>query len=76
MPKTLISALAAATILAGAMLTGRAAAMPSAAPSPAPARTALVQEAAVLCGGNGCAPVQTKQTQRKKFHPLGYTKPI
>jgi hypothetical protein len=58
------------------MLTGRAAATPSAALSSAPARTALVHEAAVLCGGNGCAPVQTKQTQRKKFHPLGYTKPI
>jgi hypothetical protein len=76
MPKTLFSTLAAATILSGAMLAGRASAMPSAALSSAPARTALVHEAAVLCGGNGCAPVQTKQTQHKKFHPLGYTKPI
>jgi hypothetical protein len=76
MPKMLFSALAAATILSGAMVAGRAAAMPPDTLSAASARTALVQEAAVLCGGNGCAPVQTKQTQRKKFHPLGYTKPI
>jgi hypothetical protein len=76
MPKMLFSALAAATILSGAMIAGRAAATPSDTLSAAPARPALVHEAAVLCGGNGCAPVQTKQTQRKKFHPLGYTKPI
>jgi hypothetical protein len=76
MSKTLFSALAAATVLSGATFAGRAVAMPSAALSSAPARSALVHEAAVLCGGNGCAPVQTKQTQRKKFHPLGYTKPI
>jgi len=76
MSKTLFSAVAAAMILSGAMIAGRAAAMPPAALSSAPARSALIHEAAVLCGGNGCTPVQTKQTQRKKFHPLGYTKPI
>jgi hypothetical protein len=76
MPKTVLAALAAVTILSGAMLVGPAAAMPSAAVSSAPARTALVHEATMVCGGGGCVPVQTKQVQRKKFHPLGYTKPI
>jgi hypothetical protein len=76
MPKTLLSALAAVTILSVGTLADRATAMPSATLTSASAHAALVQKAAVLCGGNGCAPIQTKQTQRKKFHPLGYTKPI
>ena len=76
MSKTLLSALAAVTILSGGLLTGRAAAMPSAALASAPAHTPLVREAAMGCGGAGCVPVQTKQVQRKKYHPLGYTKPI
>lgn len=75
MPKSRLS-LTALTILSCATLTGRAGATPSAVPSSLPAPAALVREAAILCGGNGCAPVQTKQVQRKKFHPLGYTKPI
>jgi hypothetical protein len=76
MPKTLLSALAAVMILSCSMLADGATAMPSAAPASAPARAALVHEAAMVCGGGGCVPVQTKQVQRKKYHPLGYTKPI
>lgn len=28
--------------------------------------------AAVICGGNGCAPVQTKSQPKRKFQPLGH----
>jgi hypothetical protein len=73
MHKTLLSGLAAATLFAGGTFADRAAAMPLAAPA---SGTALVEKAAIICGGNGCAPVQTKQIQRKKFQPLGYTKPL
>jgi hypothetical protein len=76
MTKTSLSTLAAAAILSCGLLPGRAVAMPSAASAPPHLQAGLLHEAAVLCGGNGCAPVQTKQAQRKKFHPLGYTKPI
>jgi len=73
MRKTRLSALMAATILAVGMLAGRAAAMPFAAPAGV---SAPVEKVAVLCGGNGCLPVQTKRRQHKKFMPLGYTKPL
>jgi|HubBroStandDraft_6_1064221.scaffolds.fasta_scaffold2527216_2 hypothetical protein len=73
MHKTLLSALAAATLFAGGTFADRTAAMPLAAP---PNGMALVEKAAIICGGNGCAPVQIKQIQRKKFQPLGYTKPL
>jgi hypothetical protein len=73
MRKTRLSALTAAIILAVGMLADRAAAMPFAAPA---GGSAPVEKAAVLCGGNGCLPVQTKPRQHKKFMPLGYTKPI
>jgi hypothetical protein len=72
MRKTLLSALAAAIILSGGLLADRTAAMPLAPVSV----TTLVEKAAIICGGNGCAPVQTKQTQHHKFQPLGYTKPL
>jgi hypothetical protein len=73
MRKTLLSALAAATLFAGGTFADSAAAIPFAAPA---SGTALVENAAIICGGNGCAPVQTKQIQRRKFQPLGYTKPL
>jgi len=73
MRKTRLSTLMAATILAVGMLADRAAAMPFAAPA---GNSALVEKAAVLCGGNGCLPVQTKPRQHRKFMPLGYTKPL
>lgn len=62
MHKPLLSALAAVAILAGGSLAGGSFASPAAA--------------AVLCGGNGCNVVQTKQQKRRKFMPLGYTKPL
>jgi hypothetical protein len=44
----------------------------AAATAPAP----LVREAAIVCGGNGCNPVPLKAEKRRKFQPLGYTKPV
>jgi hypothetical protein len=76
MAKTFLSTLATVTIVSCGLLAGRAVAMPSAALMSAPARAGLIEKTAVLCGGGGCVPVQTKQAQRKKFHPLGYTRPI
>jgi len=76
MAKTFLSVLATVTIVSCGLFTGRAVAMPSAALTSASAPAGLIQKAAVLCGGGGCVPVQTKQAQRKKFHPLGYTRPI
>ena len=75
MRKTLLSAFTMATILSGGISAGRAAAMSPATP-PALAATvtnaAPVREAAVLCGSNGCLPVQTKAPQKRKFQPLGH----
>jgi hypothetical protein len=73
MRKTRLSALSAAMILAVGMLAGRAAAMPFAAPA---GGSPLVEKAAIVCGGNGCSPVQTKPHGKRKFMPLGYTKPL
>jgi hypothetical protein len=73
MRKTLLSAVGMAIVLSGGLAADRAAAMPLAAPvHGAP----LAEPAAIVCGGMGCAPVQTKQIQHKKFQPLGYTKPL
>ena len=73
MRKTRLSALTAAIILAGGIFADRAAAMPFAAPV---STSPLVEKAAIVCGGNGCAPVETKPRQHRKFMPLGYTKPL
>jgi hypothetical protein len=79
MRKTFLTALATATILSGAMLAGRAetatAPTVSAVGATHPA-TPLLREAAIVCGGNGCNSVPTKAKNRRKFYPLGYTKPI
>jgi hypothetical protein len=75
MRKFLLSAFTTAIILSGGILAGRAVAMaPSATPAlgAAAADAGLVQEAAVVCGNNGCAPVQTKAPQKRKFQPLGH----
>lgn len=75
MRKILLSAFTMATILSGGISAGRAAAMSPATP-PALGATvtnaAPVREAAVLCGSNGCLPVQTKAPQKRKFQPLGH----
>ena len=67
MHKTLLTALVTATLFSAGMPVTRTAAMDA---SP------LVHEAAIVCGGNGCNPIHTKPEQRRKFRPLGYTKPI
>jgi hypothetical protein len=75
MRQTFLAAAAAALILSGGSLVNRAAAMPLAAPSALDAETAtasLVQQAAVVCGGNGCAPVQTTRQRKRIIHPLGH----
>jgi len=75
MRKTFLSALAAAAILSGGMPAERAQALTPATPSAlylTATAAAPVQLATVLCGTNGCAPVQTKRIQRRKFHPLGH----
>jgi|GEM_PF-2670435 len=77
MHKTLLTALATATVFSAGMLATGVAAMP-AAPTAAPgvATAARVREAAVVCGGNGCAPVHTKSQKRRKFKSMEYTKPL
>lgn len=72
MPRLALSALAAAAILVCA--TPRAPAASAALLTPLPTHT--VHLAAIVCGGVGCNPVQTKSLKRRKFKPLGYTKPI
>jgi len=75
MDKTLLSALAAAVMLSGTVLADRAVAMPAptaSAPGIAIAHSAPVREAAIVCGGNGCTPAQTKVIHKRKFQPLGH----
>ena len=72
MPKTLLTALAAATILAAGLPANRAAATTAAASAHGMASANLIREAAVVCGGHGCNPVQTKAQKRRKFQPLGH----
>jgi len=77
MHKTILTALAAATIFSGGMSVSRAEATTVATPSiVGVASSPQVREAAIICGGNGCNVVQTKQQKRRKFMPLGYTKPL
>jgi len=70
--KTLLTALAAATILSGGMLGNRAEAMALAAPSAlgvATADAALVRQAKTVCGSNGCVSVQTSRPRPRRTHP-------
>lgn len=77
MHKILMTALAAAAVFTIGMTDERSAAMTAATPSLAGAASpALVREAAIVCGGNGCNPVHTKSQKRQKFKPLEYTKPV
>jgi hypothetical protein len=72
MQKTVLAALAVATILTGAVVGNRAAAITPASP-PVLGATAdnagLVQQAAHICGNNGCVPVQTKRIFKPKQQP-------
>jgi hypothetical protein len=76
MHKALLATLATAAILAGAMIAEQAEAMTTATPSTpatAPAAAAPIRLATVVCGGNGCVPIQTKQIQKpRKFKALGH----
>ncbi len=56
-----------AAILIG---TGATAAMPLARPCTIGSGL-LAQKAAVVCGGNGCAPVQTSAARKRVVRPLG-----
>ena len=75
MPKAFLTAFAAAILFTVAMPTSRADTMAAAMPSSI-AASPLQHEAAIICGGNGCNPVHTKADKRRKFQPLGYTKPV
>lgn len=72
MPRSLLTVFAVATVLSAGMLDNQAGAMTLVPPSVvgiANADGTLVQKAAVICGNNGCAPVQTKRVQRHKKPP-------
>jgi hypothetical protein len=67
MRKILSMTLAALTILAGAMLADRAAAMTPATPPALGVATApLVRQAHIVCGTNGCAQVQVSRPKHPK----------
>jgi len=71
MHKGLLAALAAAAILSSGSFGNRAEAMTLAKPSTLDvvnARAAIVLKVRVVCGTNGCAPVQTGRP-RKRTHP-------
>jgi hypothetical protein len=73
MHKTILTALAAATIFSGGMPVSRAEATTAATPSiVGVASSPQVREAAIICGGNGCNPIQTKAQKRRKFQTLGH----
>jgi hypothetical protein len=69
MRKTLLIAVATAAVLSGGSLK-RANAMTFATPSAlgfASTDIAVIQRVTVVCGNNGCSPVQTKRVQRRKL---------
>ena len=79
MRKTVLAALAAAAMLSGGMPV-HGADLPT-LPSPSLAAPLApdfstsatpVRLAAVMCGTNGCAPVQTRKKAQRKFQTLGH----
>jgi hypothetical protein len=67
MRKILSMTLAAVTILAGAMLADRAAAMTPATPSALGVVTGpLVRQVHIVCGTNGCTAVQVSRPKHPK----------
>jgi hypothetical protein len=73
MRKTLLTALAATTILSTGLFASRAAATTSAIPAVGvTAPGALLREASIVCGSNGCGVVQTKSTKQRKMIWLGH----
>jgi hypothetical protein len=69
--KTGLCAAAAALILIGLQTALAAADTTGASGLRAPCPGSF-QEAAIVCGGNGCAPAQTAITKRRRFIPLGH----
>jgi hypothetical protein len=72
MRKVLLSALAATTILSVGLAASRAAATTAEAAAPLAAPHALVREASIVCGSNGCGVVQTKALKQRKLKWLGH----
>jgi hypothetical protein len=73
MRKTLVTALAAVAILSAGISIARTAVVAAKSPADAANASALIRVATVVCGGNGCAPVQTKAYQkRKQFQAMGH----
>lgn len=66
MRHTLLSALALAALLS-IVVPGERSTAPASAD-----HAASLRLAAVICGNNGCAPVQTKAQQKRKFQTLGH----
>jgi|HubBroStandDraft_5_1064220.scaffolds.fasta_scaffold435861_2 hypothetical protein len=65
MNKANIATFVAAILLSAVMLGNAATAMPLAAPS-ALGVAGFVQQATVICGNHGCAPVQTHRIQKHR----------
>jgi hypothetical protein len=68
MRKTFLTVFATAAILSGGMFGAKA--IPLASPSAlgfATGNADLLQRVTVVCGNNGCSPVQTKRVQRRKL---------
>lgn len=73
MRKIFLTALAVTAMCSAGPIADRAEARTAAAPAaPATIKSALVREAAIVCGGNGCNPVHTKAEQKRKFQTLGH----
>jgi hypothetical protein len=71
MRKTLLTAAATAAMLSGGTIFSHVEAMtpaPSAVATAAAAATS-VQQAAVVCGNSGCAPVQVGRVRKHRTHP-------
>jgi hypothetical protein len=73
MRNLVLTAFGAAVLMSAPVVGARAAATAASAP-PATSATqaALIREAAIVCGGNGCNAVQTKATKKRKFQTLGH----
>ncbi|HEX4040787.1 MAG TPA: hypothetical protein VHY10_03730 [Xanthobacteraceae bacterium] len=73
MRKAFLTAFATAALSSAALVGGHAAATnTTAAPASAALSQSFVREAAIVCGGNGCNPVQTKANKKRKFQTLGH----
>ncbi|HEX4043016.1 MAG TPA: hypothetical protein VHY10_15055 [Xanthobacteraceae bacterium] len=73
MRKAFLTAFATAALSSAALVGGHAeATTAAAAAAPAAVSQTFVREAAIVCGGNGCNPIQTKANKKRKFQTLGH----